>query len=64
MRGFAKFGAIIVMLICFAIPVLTTLSFCFWWHNIIKLFLCMFSFGEIAITGAHVIVYVDEHYNN
>lgn len=64
MRGFAKFGAIIVMLICFAIPVLTTLSFCFWWSNVIKFFLCLFSLGEVILVGVNVIIYVDEHYND
>lgn len=64
MRGFAKFGAIIIMLICFAIPVLTTLSFCFWWHLLLRFFLSLCSLGEVILAGVNTIIYVDDHYND
>lgn len=64
MKGFAKFGAIIVMLICFAIPVLTTLSFCFWWHLLLRFFLSLFSLSEVILVVAATIEYVEEHYDD
>lgn len=64
MKGFAKFGAIIVMLICFAIPVLTTLSFCFWWPLLLRFFLSLFSLGEVILAGTTTIMYVDDHYDD
>lgn len=64
MRGLAYFGAIIVMLICFAIPVLTTLSFCFWWNFFFRFFLGGCSLGEVILVGVATIEYVEKHYDD
>ena len=64
MKKLTYFGAIIVMLIFFAIPVLTTLSFCFWWHFLLRFFLGLFSLSEVILVGAATIEYVEEHYDD
>lgn len=64
MKGLAQFGAIIVTLILIAIPIITTVSFCLHWNDLIKWLLTALTAGDIFLACIYAYWYVDEHYDD